>query len=140
MPLEDIAHMLFLGLVTIMIAGIVIIPPLWALLTIFAPKKLLDRFFKEPHFTSTEIIVMAHFPASLMRTSMFSWVLLLQPYGFKTKRKISNLDDYMPKWYAFALRFLAIYVAFTIISIIILFIVLYGMLYHLDRLPDIDWW
>lgn len=134
MPLEDIAHILFLVLVAIMAAGIVIMFPLWAFLTITAPKMLLDRFFKEPHFTANEVIIMSEFPASLMRTSMFAWLLLLQPYGFKTTRQISNLDEYMPKWYAFASRFLTIYVAFTIISIVLLFIVLFGMSYYLGKL------
>lgn len=122
--MQDLGFYLTGLLFAIMIAGLLIIIPLWTFLTIKAPKTLLDQFFKEPHFTSTEIIIMASFPASMMRTSMFSWLLLLQPYGFKTKRQISNLDQYMPKWYAFALRFLAIYVAFTIISIVVLFIVL----------------
>lgn len=125
---------LFLIMIFIMIAGLIIIIPLWLLLTFLTPKSLLERYFKEPHFTYTETLIMSHFPSSLMRTSIFSWLLLLQSYGFKTTRQIRDLDNHMPKWYAFLSRFLAVYVAFTIISILLLFATLFGIAYYQGKL------
>lgn len=109
----------------IMGLGLVIIIPLWAFLTIFTPKPLLEKYFKEPHFTLLETFMLKEFPGSFMRTSIFAWILVLSPYGYRTFRNLHTIRDGMPTWYAFGLRFLIFYNLFTMISIVVLFAILF---------------
>ncbi len=69
---EKLAFLYFI----VMFAGALWIPVTWLLLSIFTPKKLLNKYFKEPHFTLTETILMAQFPGFLLRTGIFGWLLL----------------------------------------------------------------
>ncbi|MGH1440262.1 MAG: hypothetical protein ACRBBR_09150 [Cellvibrionaceae bacterium] len=66
---EQLAFVLF----AVMFTGVLWIPLSWILLSIFTPKALLDKYFKEPHFTLTETIMMAQFPGFLIRTGIFAW-------------------------------------------------------------------
>ena len=67
-------------------AAFLLVPPTWLLLSILTPKKLLDQYFKVPHFTLAETILMAEFPGFLMRTSVFGWLLLLPKLGKNRER------------------------------------------------------
>ncbi|OMH32763.1 hypothetical protein BGP75_14660 [Motiliproteus sp. MSK22-1] len=94
----------YLGLVVfaVMFAWIVWGPITWLLLSIFTPKALLDKYFKEPHFTLTETYMMRGWPGFLMRTAIFGWSLILPSLG--KKRQIKETWKYMPRWYAIALK------------------------------------
>ncbi|QUX93165.1 hypothetical protein CYL31_17965 [Marinomonas sp. A3A] len=102
--------------------GLVWIPTLWSLLTFFTPKKLLDTYFKEPHFTQTELIFMSRFPISLFRTAVFGWIVVL-PFLDRV-RKIRHCHEVMPIWYKLALQI------FIISSMLIMAIFL-GILFFL---------
>ena len=113
------------------IVAVLWIPLTWLLLSVFTPKSLLDRYFKEPHFTLTETYMMREFPGFLMRTSIWGWALVL-PF-LDRKRKIKNIRFYMPLWYAIGLRVLTVGVTMT--GVILLGLM--GVLFLLeDYTPD----
>lgn len=118
---------LFLFLFWTMFIGVLWIPISWLLLSILTPKKLLDRYFKEPHFTLAETILMAQFPGFLMRTAMFGWALFFPSLAIR-KRKIEDIEQYMPHWYVIALKIFIIGVSLTMI----LFLSLMGILYLME--------
>ena len=95
--------LLFLALFWYMFAAFFWMPITWVLLTIFTPKPLLEKYFKEPHFTLKETIFLAEFPGSLLRTAMFGWMLVWPSRAHKV-RKIYDVHLYMPNWYRRALK------------------------------------
>ena len=92
------------------------LPTSWVLLTVLTPKSLLEKYFKEPHFTFKETIFLAQFPGSLMRTAMFGWMLVWPSRAHKI-RKIYDVHLYMPNWYRRALKALIYADIFTLIWI-----------------------
>lgn len=119
---EQLASVFF----TVMIAGVLWMPTTWLLLSIFTPKTLLDKYFKEPHFSLTETILMAQFPGFLIRTGIFSWLALIP--SLDKKRKIKNIEHYMPRWYSFALKGFMLGVIITMF----LFLSLMGILFLME--------
>jgi len=115
-------HELFLVLFWVSFAGVLWLPLSWLLLSIFTPKALLEKYFKEPHFSLTETIMMAQFPGFLIRTGIFAW-LSLRP-SLDKKRRIKNIDHYIPLWYALSLKVFMIGVLLTLF----LFVFLMGFL------------
>ncbi len=109
---------------TVMLTGVVWVPVTWLLLSVFTPKKLLNKYFKEPHFTQTETILMAQFPGSLMRTAIFAWLLIFPKLGRK-KRKIKDVKDYMPRWYRVSLTVLTVGLSFAMAVMILVPLFLY---------------
>jgi hypothetical protein len=93
-------------------------PATWLLLSIFTPKQLLEKYFKEPHFTLTETIMLREFPGFLIHISVFGWAILTPKLG--EKRKIWNVKKYMPCWYYMALKIFMIGVLITLAVIVIL--------------------
>lgn len=87
------------------VAGLIWLP-IWWLLDILTPKKMLDQYFKEPHFNRGELIALNLFPASLMRTSIFGWTLWFP--SLAKKRQLTNLAEGTPKWYRVALKTLTV--------------------------------
>lgn len=110
---EQLASIYF----SILISGILWMPASWLLLSIFTPKILLEKYFKEPHFTLAETVLMAQFPGFLMRTAMFGWTLFF-PSLAERKRKIKHIEQYMPCWYAIALKCFIIGVSLTMLLIL----------------------
>lgn len=102
---------LFLILMVITIAGVLWMPITWLLLSIFTPKPLLEKYFKEPHFTLTETVLMAQFPGFLIRTGIFAWLTLIP--SLDRKRNIKDIKDYIPYWYSLALKIFMIGVVLT---------------------------
>ncbi|SBS32061.1 hypothetical protein MSP8886_02327 [Marinomonas spartinae] len=123
MPItKETGEFLFLAMMFTAMACVLWVPIIWSLLTFLTPKKLLDTYFKEPHFTQGELIFMNRFPLSLLRTGMFGWVLLF-PFLDK-KRKIRDCHKIMPTWYRLALKFLTI-------NVIIFAIAFFGIMLFL---------
>ena len=106
--------------------GVIWIPLTWLLLSIFTPKKLLDQYFKEPHFTLAETVLMAQFPGFLIRTGIFSW-LAIKP-SLDKKRGIKDVKSYCPTWYFILLKVFMIGVLVTLF----LFFSLMGILFLMD--------
>lgn len=95
-------ELLFFVMFMIIFIGFLWIPITWLSLSILTPKPLLDRYFKEPHFTLTETYMLKEFPGFLMRTAIWGWALVWPSRD--RARKIKNVRDYMPLWYAIGLR------------------------------------
>ena len=124
-------HILFLVMIWTAIVAVLWIPLTWLLLSVFTPKSLLDRYFKQPHFTLTETYMMREFPGFLIRTSIWGWLLLIP--SVDRKRGIKNIRSYMPLWYAIGLRVLTLGVTMTGV----IFLGLMGVLFLLeDYAPD----
>ncbi|QUX93166.1 hypothetical protein CYL31_17970 [Marinomonas sp. A3A] len=119
---QDTFDYLFLVMMFTVMVGLLWTPTLWSLLTFFTPKKLMDSYFKEPHFTQTELIFMSRFPISLFRTAVFGWVVVL-PFLDRV-RKIRHCHEVMPFWYKLALRVF-------IISSMLMFIMILGIMFFL---------
>jgi hypothetical protein len=119
---QPLYESLFLIAIFTAMFGVLWMPIIWTLLTLFTPKKLLNTYFIEPHFTQNELIFMNRFPFSLARTGIFSWVLIF-PSLDKT-REIRNCHEVMPFWYKLALQI------FIISSMLIMAIFL-GILFFL---------
>ncbi len=98
--------------------------PAWLLLSIFTPKILLDKYFREPHFTLTETVMMAQFPGFLIRTAIFAWLIIFPKLGRK-KRQIWKVKNYMPRWYHMALVSLTLYMLFALAVIVLIPLTLY---------------
>jgi hypothetical protein len=109
---------MFLVFFGVCFIGILWLPATWLLLSIFTPKKLLNKYFKEPHFSQGETIMMKEFPGSLIRTGIFAWLVLVP--SLDKKRGIKNIKDYMPQWYAISLKTFMIGVLITLAVIAIL--------------------
>ena len=101
--------------------------PIWWLLDIFTPRRMLDRYFKEPHFNRGELIAFNLFPASLMRTAIFGWTLWLP--SLSKKRQLSNLAEGTPQWYVVALK---IYIAGSMIHGFLIITLLAGLLIYTE--------
>ena len=95
---EYLAHIFFMTV----LPGAVWIPIAWLVLSFLTPKKLLEKYFKEPHFTLTETVLMAQFPGFLLRTGIFGWLLLFP--ALDKKRNIKNVGDEIPRWYSVSLK------------------------------------
>ena len=54
------------------VVGLLIVPISWLIISYIIPKKLLELYFKNPHFGPTELILLAQFPGSLMRGAGFA--------------------------------------------------------------------
>lgn len=131
--MQDVGFYLTAVLFSVMGGVAVFLMPLWLLLTIFTPRSLLENCFKEPHFTLSETIMMARYPGSLLRTSIFGWTLIRQPFGFKSFRNLDGMRDAMPTWYAYGLYILIYCNIISIILMVVLFSALSVLTYFLDK-------
>lgn len=64
---------------------------------LITPKVIVESYFKQPHFNSGEIYLLAEFPGVLMRTLIFMSACFNPRY-----RKGRQLDQYLvvvPVWY-----------------------------------------
>ncbi len=100
--MQVISENLFLIFVLSCVIAITWLPILWLALSIFTPKSLLEKYFKEPHFTIYETIFMKEFPGFLVRTGVFGWLLVF-PF-LDRKRNIKCINEYSPRWYCLFLK------------------------------------
>jgi len=100
---------MFITAIWLAIVFVLWMPPAWLMMRFLTPKKLLDRYFKEPHFTSAEIALFSHFPGTLMRTGIFMNLCVWPNRG--ERRKITDLTSYADGWYITASK---LFVFFTL--------------------------
>ncbi len=77
------------------------------ILHILMPKNVLKTYFKEPHFSATEITMFTGFPFGYMRTAMFVRALAFPASG--KKRKVENACKLAPVWYCKASKYFIIF-------------------------------
>jgi len=126
---QELFDHLFLTMMFTAMGGFLWLPTIWSLLTFLTPKKLLDTYFKEPHFTQGELIFMSRFPLSLLRTGMFFWVILFP--CLDRKRNIRNCHEVMPTWYRLSLNILGISAIF--IAVVVFGIMLFLLTSHIEK-------
>lgn len=128
--MQELGHHLFLFSFFTGLIGLLWIPPLWLILSIFTPKKLLDQYFKQPHFSQTETVLMASFPGFLMRTVIFGWLVLIP--SLDRKRELRGCIKVMPRWYRVALRIFIIGSMLTLIVVVGIISFLWLMMTFVD--------
>lgn len=90
-------------LVGIMFASMLAFPP-WLVvlmvLTWICPKSLNERYFKSPHFSVGEQAFYSNFP--LTHFKMLIYVYALAGPKRYHKREMTEIRNYVPKWYFYA--------------------------------------
>ncbi len=88
------------------------------------PKKVLETYFKEPHFNAGEITMFTGFPFGYMRTGMFMTALAFPSRG--KKRGVEKAYQLAPVWYCkvskYFIYFFVPNLALLVISVLIGFI------------------
>jgi len=84
------------------------------------PKKILETYFKEPHFNAGEIAMFTGFPFAYMRTSLFMRALGFPASG--KKRGLENAYQLAPMWYCKASKY-SIYIFVPMVILLVLVIV-----------------
>ena len=91
------------------------------------PRKVLKTYFKEPHFSQTEITMFTGFPFGYMRTAMFMRALGFPSSG--KRRGVENAYKIAPAWYCKVSKYSII---FFVINFPVL--ILSGVLLYLHML------
>ncbi len=79
---------------------------------ILMPRKVLETYFREPYFSSTEITMFTGFPFGYMRTAMFMRALGFPASG--KRRGVENAYKLAPVWYCKASKYIIVF--FLIVS------------------------
>ena len=111
----------------LMMINFLLIPISWFIISYIIPKSILKRYFKAPHFGSGELVLMAQFPGSLARGSIFVASCIMPSKG--QRRQMTDVPDHAPKWYRVAayIMFYVIFLGFGGIWIL-LFLILMAIL------------
>ena len=125
--MQLIGEKIFLVFISLAIVNLFLIPISWLIVSYTIPKKLLERYFKAPHFGSGELVLMAQFPGSLARGSIFVASCIMPSKG--QRRQMTDVPDHAPKWYRVAayIMFYVIFLGFGGIWIL-LFLILMAIL------------
>ena len=81
----------------LMMINFLLIPISWLIISYIIPKNLLERYFKTPHFGPGELVLMAQFPGSLLRGTIFVASCIMPSKG--QRRKMTDVPDHAPKWF-----------------------------------------
>ncbi len=79
------------------IAYLMWMPITWLLIRFITPKNLIQRYFKEPHFTRAELTLFDHFPGSLIRTGILMTLCVWPQKG--KKRQATDIRDHAAGWF-----------------------------------------
>ncbi len=85
---------------------------------IVMPRKVLETYFREPYFSSTEITLFTGFPFGYMRTAMF-----MRALGFPASGKRRGVEDaykLAPVWYCKASKYIVISVLINFSSFLLI--------------------
>lgn len=111
----------------LMISFILWIIPAWVILRILTPRKLIQRYFRYPHFTPAELALMDHFPGSLSRTMIFN-VLCVNPQWGR-KRSMLDIREHSPGWFVTCSKIFVpaavLHGAFTILLMVVMGVYIY---------------
>ncbi len=85
---------------------------------ILMPKKILENYFKEPHFSITEITMFTGIPFGYMRTATFMRALAFPASG--KRRGVENAYKLAPVWYCKVSKYFIIFFV-PLMALILLF-------------------
>jgi len=96
---------------------------------ILMPRKVLETYFKEPHFSSTEITMFTGFPLGYMRTVMFMRILGFSASG--KKRGVEDAYKLAPVWFCKLSKYIIVsfFIIFPLILLLAAFFGVHMMLY-----------
>ena len=77
--------------------GLVWLPTVWVAMLLLTPKTLVQKYFKEPHFSKAELGLLSVFPGTLGRTGIFMGACFQERY--RKNRKLEGYLEHVPKWY-----------------------------------------
>jgi len=80
--------------------------PIMLVVTLITPKKLLKKYFKQPHFNAGELVIFGSFPGFFMRTALFCR-LYLTPKAVKGRNLEGFVED-SPKWYKLSIMLISL--------------------------------
>ena len=95
--MQLIGEKIFLVFISLAIVNLFLIPISWLIVSYTIPKKLLERYFKAPHFGPGELVLMSQFPGSLLRGTIFVASCIMPSKG--QRRKMTDVPDHAPKWF-----------------------------------------
>ena len=129
--MQLIGEKIFLVFISLAIVNLFLIPISWLIVSYTIPKKLLERYFKAPHFGPGELVLMSQFPGSLLRGTIFVASCIMPSKG--QRRKMTDVPDHAPKWFIIGahLFFYGVFVIF-IGGWMLLFLILMAMLPFVD--------
>lgn len=104
---SDLGYILAVTCFSLLVFGGASILLLGSILAILTPKKLLEKYFKEPHFSQLELEFMSGIPGGYFRTMVFAWTVI-RPTKSHVKRNIADCHKVMPKWYFYSLKALLV--------------------------------
>lgn len=89
----------FVGVILMFLVftGIIWLPLTWVAMLLLTPKILVQKYFKEPHFSKTELGLLSVFPGTLGRTGIFMGATFQERY--RRNRKLEGYLDHVPSWY-----------------------------------------
>ncbi len=124
--LIDILLVVFIVLFFLLLLSLVFI----FIMHILMPRKVLETYFKEPHFNAGEIAMFTGFPFGYIRTSMFMRVLGFPASG--KRRGIENAYQLAPVWYCKVSKY---FTAFFVLNMSLLVVIglsvyAYSLLYE----------
>lgn len=103
----------------IIFIGFITIAPLWIILTIKMPRKVIEKYFKSPHFNINEIDLMSSFPLNMIRTAIFC---LASEFPFLgRKRGIEDCKQLMPLWFKLISKSWITISLLTFLSFVVMF-------------------
>lgn len=116
---DDILAIIFVTALLCLILGLVFI----LIMHVLMPKSVLKAYFKEPHFSLTEITMFTGFPFGYMRTAMFNRVLGFPASG--KKRGLENAYKLAPIWYCKASKYLIIFIVPNFALVVLLSVIFF---------------
>lgn len=87
-------------LIDIFLYSMLAFPPWLAVLMVLTwvcPKRLNERYFKSPHFSVGEQAAYLNFPLTHLKTLIFIYALASPKRYYK--RKMTEVREYVPRWY-----------------------------------------
>ena len=108
-----IAVLIFVGF-----TGVIWLPITWVTMMLLTPKTLVQKYFKEPHFSKVELGLLSVFPGTLGRTGIFMGATFQERY--RKNRKLEGYLDLVPGWYVRASKIVALCVVIFVLTIFVL--------------------
>ena len=109
---------LFAGIALFLVfTGIIWLPVAIIAMQLLTPKILVERYFKEPHFSTFELGALSVFPGTVLRTSIFVGSCFQERY--RRNRKLDGFLDLAPTWYVRTAKVYAFCVITMMVSLIL---------------------
>ncbi|MBL1259663.1 MAG: hypothetical protein COB33_003910 [Thiotrichaceae bacterium] len=117
MMFDEIFYKIFIIVVLCLMLSLVFI----LIMHFLMPKKVLETYFKEPHFNAGEITMFTGFPFGYMRTGMFMTALAFPTRG--KRRGVEKAYQLAPVWYCKVSKYFLYFFVPLMLLLILLIVV-----------------